>query len=884
MEHYRSGLEDLFCRLQSSPAGLCDQEAARRLAEQGPNELQMPSQVHPLQILFNQFKSFIIYILLFAVVASLLIGEYVDTLIILAILLANAAIGYYQELGAKRSLEALKRISTLQARVLRAGRILQLPARELVAGDLIELQAGDRVPADVRIVEAVRLQAEEAALTGESLPVDKHAEVIAGEVPLGDRRNLLFSATTVVAGHGRGLVVATGMGTELGKIASMTLAAEPDLTPLQRRLDQFGKKLGYVIIAICLLVFVLSLTNQYIAGPLSLQSLVAFGFIAISLAVAAVPTALPAVVTIALSIGVKRLLAKQALVRNLAAVETLGSCDVICTDKTGTLTENRMLVCRAWSLDGEARLGGSGYLPQGEVEGPCALEVFVCGQACNNASLVQDQGEWRVVGNPTEAALLVSAAKAGIQSRFQRRDERPFDSARKLMSVCGSLDGEEMVFAKGALDQLLACCSKVWMSGGELDLTAEPRARIEAQHASYAAEALRVLAFASKTTAPGAAWSETDLTFLGLQAMRDPPRPDVVEALAKTRRAGIRVIIITGDYGETARAIGRELGIEGEALSGAELEQLDETALAQALRSQTNIFSRVAPEHKLRIVTALQQLGHTVAMTGDGVNDAPALKKADIGVAVGSGTEVAKDASDFVLLDDSFSHIVNAIEEGRGIYDNIQKSIMLLLSGNLGEVLIIFLAVMLGMNLPLTAILLLWINLVTDGAPALAYSVDPYGRHLMLRPPKPRSEGILPVPKLTLLAVLGSVGTALALLLFAHFGGGSADPEVLARAQTLVFNFVVLYEVVLSFVIRAGYRVPLLSNPWVWGAAGLAIALQALLMYTPLAGVFRIVPLAPAELGLLLLAGALFALAALGYQRLADCWRASSPAPANPLL
>jgi len=868
VENYRISVSELFTQLQSDPSGLAPAEADRRLAHYGPNELTTITQIHPLRIFLNQFKSFIIYILLFAVAASLLIGEYVDTLIILVILLANAAIGFYQELGAKRSLEALKNIATLQARVIRAGELLLLPARELVVGDLIEVTAGDRVPADVRIVEAVRLQAEEAALTGESLPVEKHAETIASEVTLGDRRNLLFSATTVVAGHGRALVVATGMQTELGKIATLTQQAEPEPTPLQRRLDEFGKKLGYAIIVICLLVFALCFAKEYAAGSLSPQSLIAFAFIAISLAVAAVPTALPAVVTIALSIGVKRLLAKQALVRNLAAVETLGSCDVICTDKTGTLTENQMTVCRAWSLDGETRLEGSGYAPVGEVHGDCDPAVFVCALLCNNASLIEEQGEWRMVGNPTEAALLTSAAKAGVKVAFQRCDELPFDSARKLMSVRGELAGKEMIFAKGALDQLLERCSMVLIKGKECSLTAEHRRVIEEQNARYAAGALRVLALARRHIPVDAPFSESELTFVGLQAMRDPPRPDVIEALATTRRAGIRVIMVTGDFGETAKAIGREIGIEGGALSGAELEKLDAAGLARALQQQTNIFSRVSPEHKLRIVAALQQLGHTVAMTGDGVNDAPALKKADIGVAVGSGTEVAKDAADFVLLDDSFSHIVNAIEEGRGIYDNIQKSIMLLLSGNLGEVLIIFLAVMFGMNLPLTAILLLWINLVTDGAPALAYSVDPYGHGLMLRPPKPRSEGILPGSKLLLLAVLGSVGTAIALVLFSRYGGASENPADLPRAQTLVFNFVVLYEVVLSFVIRIGYRVPLFSNPWVWAAAALAIALQALLMYTPLAAVFRIVPLGPQDLGPLLFGGGLFALAALVYQQL----------------
>jgi Ca2+-transporting ATPase len=433
------------------------------------------------------------------------------------------------------------------------------------------------------------------------------------------------------------------------------------------------------------------------------------------------------------------------------------------------------------------------------------------------------------------------------------------------MSVLVSDRDGDVIYTKGALGELLARCTRTLAAGAEHEMTQEHRSEIAQQNAHYGAQALRVLGFAGKKLAAGEEFAEEELCFIGLQAMIDPPRPDVAESIARTRRAGIRVIMITGDFSMTARAIGREIGIEGEAISGAELESMDVHRLRSALEGGAAIFSRVAPAHKQRIVEALQQMGKTVAMTGDGVNDAPALKKANIGVAVGSGTEVAKEAADFVLLDDSFTHIVNAIEEGRGIYDNIQKSIMLLLSGNLGEVLIIFIAALLGMNLPLTAILLLWINMVTDGAPALAYSVDPYSSDIMQRKPKPREEGILPRPKLTLLAVMGTVGTGIALILF-HLSGGRSDlPEPLVHAQTMVFNFVVLYEVVLTFVIRGSYRVPFFSNRWVWAAAALAVALQALLMYTPLAGIFKIVPLGMMELGALLTAGVLFTLITLLY-------------------
>jgi Ca2+-transporting ATPase len=866
MEFYRQSIAEIFTELNTQPVGLAADEAQRRLDKYGFNVLETQSTVRPLHIFINQFKSFIIYILLFAVLFSLLIGEYVDTIIILAILLTNAVIGFFQELGAHRSLEALKKIGMVQTTVIRNGKKSTIEAKELVPGDIVQLEAGDKVPADLRIIEAIRLKAEESALTGESVPVDKEPAVIAGPVALGDRRNMLYSATAIATGHARAIVVATGMQTELGKITTLIKESGTEMTPLQRRLDQFGKKLGYAIVTICAIVFTLSLTKAWFSGALTTEAIVAFAFIAISLAVAAVPTALPAVVTIALSIGVKRLLHKKALVRNLSSVETLGSCDVICTDKTGTLTENQMTVRHAWTLAGEATFTGAGYAPNGEISGPAATELLRCGLHCNNASLYEEEGRWQMTGDPTEAALLVSAAKAKIKTEARRIDMIPFDSVRKLMSVhCGDDDGEH-IYTKGALNKVLECCSRIRENGKEVPLTADHVAMIEAQNTHYAANAMRVLAFASKDIKAGDAFCEEQLTFIGLQAMVDPPRPDVIDAIAKTRLAGIRVIMITGDYGITAQAIGTEIGIKGELINGADLEKMDDTALRQALLRGTNLFSRVAPEDKQRIVDALQQMGHTVAMTGDGVNDAPALKKANIGVAVGSGTEVAKDAADFVLLDDSFSHIVNAIEEGRGIYDNIQKSIMLLLSGNLGEVLIIFLAVLFGMNLPLTAILLLWINMVTDGAPALAYSVDPYGKEIMLRPPKPSTEGILPARKLVLLTVLGCVGTAIALALFYQFGGSSKNPLELMRAQTMVFNFVVLYEVVLIFVIRNGYQVPFWANKWVWAAAMLSVLLQAVLMYTPLAAVFKIVPLALTDIATLLAGGLLFGLVAVFYQ------------------
>ncbi|MEN8136599.1 MAG: cation-translocating P-type ATPase [Thermodesulfobacteriota bacterium] len=858
---YQRTPTELFNELKTSSEGLTGAEVAQRLAEQGYNELQTKTGINPLLLFINQFKSFIIYILLFAVAFSLVIGEFVDSIIILIILLANALIGFFQELSANKSLEALKKMAAIHATALRDGIWLNLDARELVVGDIIKVSAGDKTPADARLIESVRLKADEAILTGESVPTEKSSGVIDHQAQLGDQLNMLFSSTSIVTGNGLAIVTATGMQTEIGAITRLLKETKEELTPLQKRLDRFGKKLGSVIIAICFFIFALSFAREWLTGSITVQALIAFTFISISLAVAAVPTALPAVVTISLSIGVKRLLRKKTLVRKLSSVETLGSCDIICTDKTGTLTENQMTVRHAWTHKHEATISGAGYEPIGAISTDIDPLLFKIGLLCNNASLHEKDGEWQITGDPTEAALLTSAAKAGLAKINHRLDELPFDSDRKMMSVLLEEEGHRIMYTKGAPNQLLDRCRRIRIGAKETELTDQLRREIMVQNDHYASQALRVLGFAYKPVAMPDDFREDELVFVGLQAMIDPPRRDVIEAIKRTGQAGIRVIMVTGDYQETARAIGKEIGITGQLCSGTEMDNLDDQALIHKLTKKTNIFSRVVPEHKQRIITALQQMGHTVAMTGDGVNDAPALKKANIGVAVGSGTEVAKEASDFVLLDDSFTHIVNAIEEGRGIYDNIQKSIMLLLSGNLGEVLIIFLAVMFGFNLPLTAVLLLWINMVTDGAPALAFSVDPYGRDIMLRQPKPKDEEILPAPKLAIIGVLGMVGAIIALTIFEMYGGRSTIPADIIHGQTMVFNFVVVYEVILVFVIRHSFRVPFFANIWVWGSVLLSFGMQALIMYTPLHQVFKVMPLDQKEI-MILLAGGLFVWAA----------------------
>ena len=894
MRPYHFHIHELFARLKSRPGGLSTAEAYDRLAVHGPNEIEAVARVSAIVILLRQFKSFIVYVLLFAVVFSMLLGEYVDTAVILLILVANTIIGFFQEYGAERSLEALTRLNIVQARVYRDGRLRVVNSRELVPGDVIDLSPGDQVPADARIVRQTGLLVDESNLTGESVPVNKHEQPLAtpDEHPVGDRHNMIHSSTLIARGKSQALVTETGMNTEIGRIAALVARARHSQppTPLQQRLDAFGRRLGFAIIAICGIVFAAMLARS--AGDLNMPVIAGFALVAVSLAVAAVPTALPTIVTVALSIGVKRLLRKNALVRRLASVETLGSCDVICTDKTGTLTSNRMTVSGVFSLDGVAEIfTGTDSTATAKTAAPIESHrlVYRIGRLCNDATpgpVNAETGQIAWNGNPTEVALMVSAARAGVAADgAERLGELPFDNERKMMSVIvqdpdGPTPARTHLYTKGAADRLLQCCTHARIGGKTVPLTPTLRERIETWQAEQAGQALRVLAFAYRDLPePANAVAperdlEAGLVFAGLQSMFDPPRPDAAESIRRCRAAGIRVIMITGDYKETARAVGRLIGLdstEPEAvLTGSELERMSQAELERALApvDGVQIFARVSPEHKLRIVTALQSLGHTVAMTGDGVNDSPALKQADIGVAIGSGTAVAREAGDFVLVNDSFTGIVDAIHEGRGIFDNIQKSVMLLLSGNLGEVLIIFLAVICGMNLPLTAIMLLWINLITDGAPALAFSVDPYGAGIMDRGAPPKKNGILPRPLLILLGYLGAVGTFLGLGLFAYYDGhqapvGSAQLEL---ARTMVFNFVVLYEMLLVFMIRNEYEVPVFTNVWLWLAILLSATVQALLLYTPLGLYFGTA--APTGLDLVRLGatGVLFVCAYLAYR------------------
>jgi Ca2+-transporting ATPase len=841
VDFYKEDVVNVFKNLDSDENGLSDLKAKKRQDEFGLNELEHDVKINPLKLFFSQFKSFIVYILIFASVVSFMTSyfdgghDYLDSIIILTILILNAVIGFFQEFSAQKNLESLKKLSRVEAVVKRGGEFSKIDSVDLVLGDIVKLESGDKVPADIRIISCSRLKVDEAALTGESLSVDKNSEKIVDDCQIAERKNMLFSGTNVSEGSCLGVVVKIGMDTEIGHITDLIKNSGEEITPLQKKLDKFGKKLGFIILGVCFIIF---FTLGFKSG-FSFSNSLAFLMIAISLAVAAVPEGLPAVVTIALSIGVKKLLKKKALVRKLSSVETLGSCDVICTDKTGTLTKNQMTVEKVWSFSDDVSVTGVGYNPRGVIEGSVDNLVFEIGFFCNNSDLYKKSGVFRVSGDPTEGALVVSAKKAKVdEKKYRVVDEIPFDSNRKMMSVLVEDESSYKIFTKGSTSHLLEKCNRVRIDGCVVCLTDKIKKQIIDKMNDFSSEALRVLGFAYLDVEKKEDFVEDNLIFVGLQAMMDPPREEVIDAIDRTKKAGIRTIMITGDHITTAEAIGKKIGIVGNAITGSELDELDDFELSNKLKSNTNIFARVVPEHKQRIVKVLQSHNSTVAMTGDGVNDAPALKKADIGISVGSGCAVAKEASDFVLLNDSFASIVDAIEEGRGIYQNIQKSIMLLLSGNFGEVMIVFLAVLFDFNLPLTALLLLWINLVTDGAPALAFSVDRHSGDIMTKRPISSSQGILPKKQMSLIVYLGMIGSLIGLFLFDFVGGNTQ--ENLIHGQSILFCFVVLYEMLLVFFIRQDYKVKQLSNVWLYVSVIVTLVLQIFIIYSPIGSFFGV--------------------------------------------
>jgi Ca2+-transporting ATPase len=832
--------------------GLNENEARSRLAVHGPNALPEPAPPSLLKLFLAQFASLIIWVLIGAALVSGLLQEWVDAGAILAIVILNALLGFVQESRAERSLAALRRLSVTTARVIREGVLRSIPAHDVVSGDLIQMEAGDHIPADARVVYATNLRTQEASLTGESTPVDKTAEVVAGDtVAIADRRNMLFLGTEVTAGKGRALVVATGLTTELGRIAAMIQEAGIEETPLQRRLEQLGHVLLYVSLGIVAVVFLLGLWRG--------EPLVEMFLTAVSLAVAAIPEGLPAIVTITLALGVTRMVKRHALVRRLPAVETLGSTTVICTDKTGTLTKNEMTVTRLL-VDGHLfAVTGEGYTPLGAIReaqhaGTAELagglrDLLTAAVLCNGASLHEEHGAWRIIGDPTEGALLVVAAKARLlreplEAEHPFVGEVPFDPERKMMTVVRRRGEGLAAYVKGAPDVLLPRCTRyVTAEGRVIPLTEAVCQQVLAANRTFAQEALRVLAVACRPvqqqpSAFRAQDLERDLIFLGLMAMKDPLRPEAKRAAAACREAGIRTVMITGDHKDTAVALAQELGImdgPAQALSGAELDCLTDTELAERVVS-TAVYARVSAEHKLRVVKAWKARGAIVAMTGDGVNDAPAVKEADIGVAMGiTGTDVTKEAADMVVTDDNFASIAAAVEEGRGIYDNIRKAVHYLLSCNLSEILLMLLATVLFLPLPLLPVQILWINLVTDGFPALALAVDPSDPDLMRRPPHPPQERFLSGRRLQLMCVQGLVIALAALGAFAYYLYG-LDGD-LQEARTVAFLVMVMAQLFHAFNCRSDryslFTLGLGTNKSLLWATGGSVLLQAGILISP---------------------------------------------------
>jgi Ca2+-transporting ATPase len=827
-------VEDVFSLLQSNPAGLTSAEAARRLAQYGPNELQETRRISPWAILLEQFKNILIIILLIAVGLSAILGHGVEAIAITVIVLFAVGLGFIQEYRAERAIEALRQMAAPTATVLRDGDDVELPARNLVPGDVILLEAGDRVPADARLIEAINLQVEEAALTGESVPVEKHTAPLADpRLGVGDRKNMVYAGTVVTYGRGRAVVVATGMQTEFGQIAQMLQTIEIGRTPLQENLDKVGHTLARAALVIVLLIVALGLLRG--------QPLLEMFIFGIALAVAVVPEALPAVVTISLAIGVQRMARRNALVRRLSAVETLGCTSVICSDKTGTLTRGEMTARRIFVAGRFLDVSGVGYEPQGtfsengRVVEPTmpALQALLRGaMLASDARLAQTDGRWVVKGDPTEGALVVAAAKAGLQKtdldqRFPRVHEIPFTSETKRMTTLHETGNGVVAYSKGAPEVILDSCTWEWTDEGPAPLDGGRREAILQVAQQMASDALRVLAVAYKPDArPENA--EQEMTLLGLVGMIDAPRPEAKAAIQVCREAGIKPVMITGDHPVTAQAVARELGLltSERVVIGAELDMMSDADLERDVENIA-VYARVSPAHKLRVVTALQKKDHVVAMTGDGVNDAPALKQADIGVAMGiTGTDVTKEAAAMTLTDDNFASIVAAVEEGRAIFGNIKKYLMYLLSSNIGEIGLMAGATLLGLPLPLTAVQILYVNLATDGLPALALSVDPPEPDMMRRPPRNPRTGIFTRPVVTLMT-LGGIWSAivnLSLFTWALNSGRSV-----AEAMTMTFVSLVLIQFFKAYNFRSD-RHSVLDRPFANKWLNLAILWELLLL------------------------------------------------------
>jgi len=907
MAWYAKPTETLAGELQTDlNVGLNVDETAHRQAQEGPNELPGAPPPSLLKLFLAQFSSLIVWVLIGAAIVSGLLEDWIDAAAILAIVFLNGVLGFVQEFRAERSLAALRKMSVATARVIRGGALQSIPARELVTGDVIALEAGDRIPADARLFYTTNFQAQEASLTGESTPVQKQAERLeTTEVALADQHNMVFMGTVAVSGKARGLVVATGLNTELGRIASMiqkAAEAERDETPLQRRLEQFGYTLLWLALGVVTVVFALG----YFRG----EPLVEMFLTSVSLAVAAVPEGLPAVVTITLAMGVTRMAKRHALIRKLPAVETLGSATVICTDKTGTLTKNEMTVTRVIMDNAYFEVTGEGYEPSGEIRAhsaesavlspevsersrtsfpersalstqhpglpPGLRDLLTAAVLCNGATLQQENGNWQIIGDPTEGALLVAAAKAGLtKDELEHRApfvrEVPFDAERKMMTIVRRTEQGPVAYCKGAPDVLLnRCTGRATLEGRTEALDEAQRQLISEANASLAQQALRVLGVAYRPLDQPASLDEEverELIVLGLIAMKDPLRPEATEAVRLCRDAGIRISMITGDHKETAIAIARELGLHRadgeEALSGAELDGLTDEQLTQRVEC-VSVYARVSAEHKLRIVEAWKRNGAVVAMTGDGVNDAPAIKAADIGVAMGiAGTDVTKEAADMVVTDDNFASIAAAVEEGRGVFDNTRKTVHFLLSCNVSEVLVMLFATLFGLPLPLLPIHILWMNLVTDGFPALALAVDPKAPDLMQQPPRQTQARLLDGGRLWTITGEGLMLAVIALGAF--WCSLFVWQQPIEQARTVAFAVMVAAQLVHVFNCRSDrwslFQMGVTTNHALIWAVVLSVALQVGILTIPfMEPIFKVAPL-PIEDWELMVAMALLPLA-----------------------
>ncbi|MDO9334725.1 MAG: cation-translocating P-type ATPase [Dehalococcoidales bacterium] len=877
-------ITDVVKSLGSSLHGLTSDEAKRRLDEVGPNEIKQEKKISPWALLLSQFKSILVIILLVAVALSAVIGivnwepgaglpeEITDAIVILAIVIAVVILGFIQEYRSGKALDALKKMAALTATVIRDGIENEIPAWELVPGDIVVLSTGDRIPADLRLIESANLSTQEAALTGESTPIEKTTAVIDGiDISIGDRKNMAYTGTVVTYGRGRGIVATTGMQTEFGKIATMLQDVVEEETPLQKNLGKVGKMLGIACIVIVAIVVVMSILRGHITSIDKIMDMFIWG---VSLAVAAVPEALPAVVVISLSIGVQKMVKRHALVRRLSAVETLGCTTVICSDKTGTLTQDQMTVRQIYINGKLIHVTGAGYEPKGEfqIDGkPVNLTQDTTTQTlmkintlCNDTHLVQTDGKWEIKGDPTEGALLVVAAKAGIShekanEESPRIDEIPFSSERKRMTTVHQSPEGRVAYSKGAPEIVLDACSSILENGQMKPLTEQERTRILDGARYMAEDALRVLGMAYKplqSTTTDKNEYEKSMVFAGLVGMIDPPRPEVKEAIKLCEKAGIKSVMITGDHKITASAIARELGIlkNGIAITGAELDKLSD-AEYEKMVGNIEVYARVSPSHKLKVIEAFGKRGDVVAMTGDGVNDAPALKKADIGIAMGiSGTDVSKEAAAMVLTDDNFASIVAAVEEGRGIFQNIKKYLMFLLSANVGEVLIMFIASLLAMPLPLVTIHLLWVNLTTDGLPALALAVDPKDPGIMERPPRDPKSSIFTKNVLVTIAVIGIIMAATMISMFLWKLGtetGSwrnASDLLVEEAQTMVLCTMVIFELFTALACRSEihsyFKIGVFSNKWLIYANLSSLTLLLAILYIPaLQNPFHVLPI-----------------------------------------